>query len=283
MFDLRYHVASLAAVFIALVIGVLFGVGISRSGALSETERLNLERDIRELQTQRDDLRGKVQALEAASEYEQATEDAVLEDRLRDQRVALVFVGSVDGAVRTAVEQMLDAAGGSMARMRALRVPIDFVEVRDALVDVPDAPSRPEDIGRALAQELLNGGDTLLWDELAPQLVEERDGGVTNAVDAVVLARSTEAQRGPTARFLSGFYNGLASGGRPAVAVETTGTDDSALPVLVRHGFSSVNNVETPTGRVSLAVLLAGEEAGHYGVEAEDGYVPDVDPVPPSG
>ena len=29
MFDLRYHVASLAAVFLALVIGILVGVGIS--------------------------------------------------------------------------------------------------------------------------------------------------------------------------------------------------------------------------------------------------------------
>ena len=29
MFDLRYHVASLAAVFLALIIGILVGVGIS--------------------------------------------------------------------------------------------------------------------------------------------------------------------------------------------------------------------------------------------------------------
>ncbi|MGH3116966.1 MAG: copper transporter, partial [Gaiellales bacterium] len=28
MFDIRYHVASLAAVFIALVIGILVGVGL---------------------------------------------------------------------------------------------------------------------------------------------------------------------------------------------------------------------------------------------------------------
>ena len=32
MFDLRYHVASLAAVFVALIIGILVGVGISDRG-----------------------------------------------------------------------------------------------------------------------------------------------------------------------------------------------------------------------------------------------------------
>jgi hypothetical protein len=283
MFDLRYHVASLAAVFLALVIGILVGVGISGRGALNERERLSLENDIRDLRAQTEDQRRRIDELEGAAAYEQATEEAVLEDRLSERRVALVFVGSVDGAVRTAVEQMLDDAGGSMTRVRALRVPIDFVEVEDALVGVPGAPSRPEDIGRALAQEFLDGGETPLWDELASNLVEERDGGMTIPVDAVVVARSTEAQRGPTARFLGGFYSGLASGGRPAVAVETSDADESALPVLVRYGFSSVNNVETPTGRVSLAVLLAGDDAGHYGINAEDGYVPDVDPVAPSG
>ena len=39
MFDLRYHVASLAAVFLALVIGILVGVGISSGGFVQKGER----------------------------------------------------------------------------------------------------------------------------------------------------------------------------------------------------------------------------------------------------
>ena len=39
MFDLRYHVASLAAVFLALVIGILVGVGLTRGGFVSKAER----------------------------------------------------------------------------------------------------------------------------------------------------------------------------------------------------------------------------------------------------
>lgn len=281
MFDLRYHVASLAAVFIALVIGILVGVGISGRGALDARERLALEDDIRDLQAQRDDLRSRIQALEAAAEYEQATEDAVLENRLRDRRILLVFIGSVNGVVRTSVEQMLDDAGGRMGRMRALRVPIDFVEVQDALVDVPDAPSRPAELGRALATELLNGGETPLSDELA-MLIEEQAGGVRGAVDGVVISHNSEPQAGATARFLAGLYSGLLSGGRPAIAVETSGTDESALAIFDRQGYSTVDNVETPTGRVSLAVLLTGEETGKYGVNGENGAIPDVEPVAPT-
>jgi hypothetical protein len=39
MFDLRYHVASLAAVFLALIIGILVGVGISDRGSSTARRR----------------------------------------------------------------------------------------------------------------------------------------------------------------------------------------------------------------------------------------------------
>src|SRR5437763_495917 len=42
MFDLRYHVASLAAVFFALVIGILVGVALASHG-LGHAERQRLE------------------------------------------------------------------------------------------------------------------------------------------------------------------------------------------------------------------------------------------------
>ena len=46
MFDLRYHVASLAAVFLMLVVGILIGVGISGRGFVDDVERNNFEREI---------------------------------------------------------------------------------------------------------------------------------------------------------------------------------------------------------------------------------------------
>ena len=54
MFDLRYHVASLAAVFLALIIGILVGVGISGKGFVSDSERKLLNEKIARLQGQLD-------------------------------------------------------------------------------------------------------------------------------------------------------------------------------------------------------------------------------------
>ena len=66
MFDLRYHVASLAAVFLALIIGILVGVGISGKGFVQDSERSLLNERIADLKNRLDsatkrsaDLRGR--------------------------------------------------------------------------------------------------------------------------------------------------------------------------------------------------------------------------------
>src|SRR5918999_3805272 len=100
MFDLRYHVASLAAVFIALVIGILVGVGLSGRGLLDETERQRLQEDIARLDRESDRQQQRIEELLAAEQYERATYEAVMDGRLDGQRIALVFVGPIDGAAR---------------------------------------------------------------------------------------------------------------------------------------------------------------------------------------
>ena len=54
MFDLRYHVASLVAVFLALIIGILVGVGISGKGFVSDSERSLLNERIADLKNRLD-------------------------------------------------------------------------------------------------------------------------------------------------------------------------------------------------------------------------------------
>jgi hypothetical protein len=281
VFDLRYHVVSLAAVLIALVIGIFVGVGLSGRGVLRETERDKLELRIADLQRQSEIQRARIDELRAAAEYEQATYEAVMDRRLQNVRVALVFIGPVDSAIRSDVDEAVDQADGTIARTRALKVPMDALEIRNALAVMPDAPSRLQDVGRALALELLNGGETPFWEALDDLIVLEQPRGPSGAVDAVVVARNADPQTGGTAQLLGGFYNGLASAGRPAVAVAMSNDRDEALRFLRGYFNSSVDNVEAQTGRVSLAVLLSGAETGHYGLNGDNGYLPQVDPMPP--
>ena len=99
MFDLRYHVASLAAVFVALVLGIFVGVGLSGRGFVSDAERENLQSRIAQLGAERDEavalaeagrLRGDALDAFARTSYPDLTRN-----RLDRRLVALVFVGQV--------------------------------------------------------------------------------------------------------------------------------------------------------------------------------------------
>jgi hypothetical protein len=283
MFDFRYHVTSLAAVFIALVIGILVGVAISGRTLIKESERLRLEARIGNLQNDLDAAERQVAQQNALDEYQRETYLALMEGRLADKRIGVVYLGSAEGEVAGSIQETIDRADGT-STMRALKLPIATGELLRRVGDLPEAPQTVEDLGRALAAELVDGGDTPLWDAVGPVLVEEREGG-SQPLDAVVVARTAEPQQGQTARFLAGFYAGLAAAGVPVVGAETTDSEPTAVLTFRGHGLSTIDNVDTITGRVALAVLLTGESPGSYGFKEDNTPVlPRVDPVPaPTG
>lgn len=291
MFDLLYHVASLAAVFLALVIGILVGVGISSGGFVSKGERSLLNRKIDELQRSLDAARLRTgdlsRAQRGATTYVEESYPLLMADRLPSRRVALVFVGHVDADVRDLVERTLvDAGAGATLRMRAIRVPVDLEALGTMLDGRPalarySRPDAARELGRRLAQELVRGGRAPVWRLLSPQLVAERSGNEGLPADAVVVARSVASQQGPTSRLLRGFYEGLASSGVPAVGVETSRASATAVDAFGKAGLSSVDFVDTEVGRLALALLLAGGRPGSYGLKqtATDGILPPIEAV----
>jgi hypothetical protein len=294
MFDLRYHVASLAAVFLALIIGILVGVGISGKGFVSDSERELFKDQIADLEQERDAARRRSSDLARTQRTSQQvieqTYPALLANRLSGNRVALVFVGSIDRRIVSLVEQMVtDADGAGVVRTRALKVPIDVRSMRTALSRRPGlqqlaTPRRIAELGRRLAQDFVAAGESPLWQALTAQLVEEKFGSDQPAADSVVVVRTIEAQRGDTARFLRGFYVGLQTSGVPAVGAETTAERgvDSAVQAFARADLSSVDDLDLEAGRLALALLLGGATPGSYGVKqtASDGVLPPVEPVP---
>jgi hypothetical protein len=287
VFDLRYHAASLLAVFVALILGIVVGVGLSGRGLVEESERRNLNRQIAERDQQLAEARDRLREQAAASEFVDEAYDAVMRDRLADGRVALLFLGAVDDRTREATVEAISAAGGNPVRLRALDLPVDPEAIASRLssnsaVAGFSGDDRLEDLGRAMGRELVAGGETPLWDALAGELVRERSGSSATEVDGVVVARSAgRAQGGATARFLDGLYAGL-QGDVPVVGVEISDAETSAIPVYQRVGVSSVDNVDEEIGRVALVVLLAGGPPGHYGVKSTaDAVVPPIEPVEP--
>jgi copper transport outer membrane protein MctB len=284
MFDLRYHVASLVAVFAALLIGLLVGVALASHG-LGDTERKRLEEDLRNAQAQNDTLQTQLEGGQADSAFANNTYDAVMANRLKGKRVAVLFVGSVDGDTRSAITRAVSDADGSTVRVRALKVPIDSASLSKRLesgrpfLAAYAGRDQLSKLGHALGQEFVAGRDTPLWSSLLNLLVEERDGTPSVPADAVVVVRTAAPQTGETARFLKSLYSGLRDVGVPAVGVEATGGDGKSVETFRNEHLSTVSNVNERAGKLALAILLSdGSVAGNFG--APPNWLPAVPPVP---
>jgi hypothetical protein len=292
MFDLRYHVASLAAVFLALVIGILVGVGISDRGLVDKFDRRLLQQRIDQLEGDLGDARKRASDVaaeqRAAQAYISDTYPTLMHDRLRGKRIALVFLGPTKPDVRTTMEQVLrDAGARGWARVRALKLPLDVPAIDEVLAKNAAGRAYVGDaklpaLGQALAEELATGGDAPLWTALAEQIVAERAGGERVPADGVVVVRSAEKQYDGTAGFLEGFYKGLIAAPVPVVGVDTSKSSALAIAAFRRNGISSVDDVDDASGRLAVALLLAGGKAGHYGLRpsAKDGVLPPLETAP---
>src|ERR671932_1514453 len=289
MFDLRYHVASLAAVFLALVIGILVGVGLS--GRVDKAQHGLLQQRVKQLEGELSDAKTHASSLEAqqqaAQAFIEATYPTLMRNRPRGKRFALVFLGPADQGIRSSLEQALaDSDARGWARVRALKLPLDVPAIDDALAKnragrpyVGD--SRLPALGQALAEELAAGGTAPLWSTLTEQIVAERAGSERQPADGIVVVRTGPKQYDGTARFLRGFYKGLIAAPVPVVGVDLSSGGPSSIAAFQRNGISSVDDVDQPSGRLAVALLLGGAKAGSYGVQplAKDGVLPPLDSV----
>jgi hypothetical protein len=291
MFDFRYHVASLAAVFFALVIGILVGVALASHG-LGNTERKRLEEDLRRAENQADVLRAQVETVtgDAAADraFVDGTYKSVMAGRLKGKKIAVLFIGSSESVRRSAIANALaDAGAGSPLRIRFVKVPVDPDLLAKRLANKPllanyAGPDQLKNLGHDLGQEFVAGTDTPLWSALQNVIVEEKIGPAKPPADGVVIVRSVTPQTGPTALFLKGLYAGLADVGVPAVGVERTNDAGSAIKAFQRAGFSTVDDIETPIGKLALVALLADPLlTGSYGTKkTAQAPLPPIAPLP---
>lgn len=300
MFDFRYHLVSLAAVFIALAVGILLGAAIS--GKLGDAENALVKDQVKSMSDQLTQERNRSDIIERRSEAAQEllsdAYPALMANRLAGKGFAVLFLGPVDGSVRSALERALaDADAGSPVRLIALDTPVDPQELDSALQGDELLAQYVEGgddfgaLGEALGGDLIEGDGTPLWTALSSRLIEERSGTTSTPVDGVIVVQTwhepdsagdADQQRRTraTESLFEGLMRGLENTSLPVVGVQTTDAEGD-LALFRQQGVSSVDDVDTLAGRLALALLLQGAQPGHYGVKdsATDGVAPPIEPV----
>lgn len=273
MFDFRYHALSLAAVFLALGIGIVLGVTIGDS-LVSETEeglRSNLRGDLVSARDQVEDLRGE---LGERDEVIERSYPLLVADRLERQRVAIVVLGSLPDDVAGPMRDAIRDAGGEVDSTSVLASPPDERALGDAVGGRFERLGSDEDLlrdlGERIGRSIVLGGR--MANRLERQLDEEFQGDYEGA-DAVVVYREPADDQSDTAVALQeSLIDGLVTRRNvPVVGVERSDTDPSQIRFYRDNGLSTVDNLDEAAGRIALVFALDGER-GSFGFKdsAED-------------
>lgn len=283
----RYHAASLAAVFLALGVGILIGVGFGSDIVSGTAESLeeSLGSDLTEARERAGDLEDE---LARERDLTGRLYPAVVSDRLADADVAIIALGSLPEAVASSVDEAIDPAGASLAEIAVLAMPPDAGAAADALIGQRARRlargEALERVGRRAGRALATGGQ--MFDQVRRSLLRRYSGTPIPIRDAV-LFRQLPEDLGPreadnSERLEAGLIEGLESAGVTVVGVERTGEETSSVEAFEGHGISSIDNIDSLAGRVALVFALDGAE-GTFGVkETADSLLPELLP-PASG
>jgi hypothetical protein len=282
-FSARYHAASLAAVFLALAIGILIGAGLGGDVVSGTAENLeeSLKSDLTEAQEENAALQTD---LDREREVSGLLYPVVVGDRLLGREVAIVALGDLADDVSADVEEALEPTGASVSAVAVVDEPPDVGALIDAL-----AGSRGERLprGAALDRAATAAGEALVRGGRdfggVRETVLDRFSGTPGDVDAVVLVRDrpqdlTARVREDTDRLESGLIDGMGDAGATVVGAERSDDDDSSIAFFEDHGLSSVDSIDLSSGEVALVFALAGTE-GSFGVKASaDRLLPELLP-----
>ena len=277
MFDYRYHALSLAAVLLALAVGVLIGVAIGDTNLVSSAKNgivHNLESEVNGAQRRS----GKLQSqLSAEETFAGELYPLAVHGRLAGRNVGLVFLGGssdrVNGLVRGAVTQ----GGGALATVVAVREPLDLAGVAQAAAGTHYAalvgdPALVHEFGELAGRQLVSGGALVnreLLSRVRGRLLSAFDGQLGKLEGLVVMradpAGMTPEESQASAGFESGLLAGVAAVGVPAVGVQLSNTEPSQVSWYKSQSISSVDDLDAPAGQAALLYVLAGAH-GAYGV-----------------
>lgn len=269
--DLRYHVASLSAIFLSLGIGIVIGTAFVGSPLVAKQTGMlhRLETHVSEL---REESRERERTEEALAQVAAQTVAGVL----KNKRVLLVQTGDYTDATLAARES-LELAGATVAT-----VTLPANAWRSKLGKPEITPEAMGAEARQLAPLLATG---------APVSAPYRDGGLVSgaepegAAQFVVLVggEKTGGDAAILAHRDAPLIAAWKNAGLTVVAVEPRLVDVSYLPTYRTLGVATVDAIGYAAGKIALPFALVESKSGAFGYRADaERVLPEAAGVAPS-
>ena len=287
MIDFRYHIYSLAAVFLALAVGIVVGTSFARNYPTSEISRDTIKRYERDRQDLKSEIQNKFQESEKSEalarrgqEFCRAVLPVVVKNELAGERVAIIRTGDQpEGSIR----QALEAAGAQVTSVTVMSrtFPFDDNERIDLVLVESGFDSGGEGVGprdklfRVLAETICSGRYSDMLPKLEEAGVAEFSGDYRRHNELIVLLGGANTELLNTAEVVdSQLVDQLDRLDVTVVGCEGSQVGSSYVPEWHRKGIATVDNADTATGQLAIIYALKGETANFGFKDTADRLIP---------
>lgn len=280
MIDLRYHIATIIAIFLALAVGVLIGSTIVGDDLLVDQQKKLIDR----LEEQFAALREQEGLLIEQNEfqtnmlahyenYSQALLPALVRDRLKGMNVAVIVTGGTD--IPAGMLNALSIAGATVVSKTVVlgEANLRNADLRAELVDYykldpgSDADALRYQVATSVATVINNQVDPDLITFLQDKGLVKFSGANTIPIQAVILVGGAEdISMSLASSFDQGLITYLLGKGVKVFGVEQSQVAYSYIGEYQKNGISTVDNVDLSPGQISLVFAMEGEQ-GNYGIK----------------
>jgi hypothetical protein len=280
MIDLRYHIATIVALFLALAAGILIGSTIVGDDLLVEQQKKSIDR----LEEQFLSLREQEKVLSEANifqtnmlanyeNYNQAMLPVLVKNRLKGMNVAVVVSGGSD--IPAGMLNSLTIAGANIVSKTVVleEATLKNADLRSELIDyyqldpASDANALRYQVATSVAALINNQADANVAAFLQDKGLVKLSGTNEIPIQAVILVGGTED---PNMFLASSFDQGLITHCQEkdlkVFGVETSQTSLSYMEEYQKNNISTVDNIDLSLGQIALVYALEGEP-GHYGIK----------------
>jgi hypothetical protein len=293
--DIRYHIASLVSVFLALGLGILIGSALLGNDALvKEQEKMisRLEKEFDRMkieQKTKDELvREKDKQLEIEKRFNNAIVPVILSGKLTDRRIAIIRSNeSTDLQLSKDLTNLLKKAGASVSFIATIKKwpnlsdPVERQVTAEAFGLNPTDTHWIENLFSAIIEEMSAGRTSPLLTALQNQQYLVMNNMENHgAIDTIVfLGGENITESIKNKRIDLYMIDAARRAGLTVVGVEPSKIPVSFINSYRKKGITTVDNIDMTPGQVALVLALAEGKRGDYGIkEGARLLMPEISP-----
>lgn len=279
--DIRYHIASLVAVFLALAIGILIGTSLLGNEAIVEQQKQltdRMEADLSLLREENQEVQTMLINYEKTTGvYQQFAKDILpllVNQRLSGKNIAIVDTGNY--GFNEDLVAALEEAGSKVTSFTTILPAFELADQgkKQYIIDyfALEQSSVPEVVDflvDEVVRSLMIGDNLAVLNFLEEQNMLKKGGEYGVPLDAVIVIGGSSDQEFASERITiidRPLLDKLSATGLGVFGVEHRDVPFSYMSEYQKYKISTVDNVDTVIGQVALVWAIEGK-AGDYGVK----------------